>query len=1500
MPPWVRHQFPEAGILVRRLRDTSCTDDACVWCRTRHDATKELYRWFGFENFRSEPADSNGRSYQQIIVENALGGDSALGILPTGTGKSLCYQVPALSRYDKTGALTVVISPLVALMADQILGLKKRNIESCVSVNGLLSMPEREEALDRVRLGDASILLISPEQLRNRSVSKAIQQREVGYWVIDEAHCLSKWGHDFRPDYRYLSRFINESAESTHIPPLLCLTATAKPDVIDEIKEHFKDKLSLDLKVFDGGAKRENLDFTVIPTTTGEKLQTIVQLLKANLDEDTTGGAIVYCATRRQAEEVAEYLQLNDVSADFFHAGLSPEFKKDVQSRFIDGELRVVTATNAFGMGIDKPDVRLVIHADIPGSLESYLQESGRAGRDERNANCILLYSVNDVERQFGLSARSRLKRAEIHGILRALRNLDRKKRMNGEVVATSGEILNEDDESAFERDTVTDDSRVRTAIAWLEDAVLLTRDENRVNVFPSSLRAGSVKEAEAKLADVAIQDSYRGQLLGIVEKLIDADPDEGISTDELMGVTGLDSDGVREALTFLEKRGISSNDTALTAFVHVGVQHQSSNRYDEAAELEKSLIDLMRENAPDQKVGESSHLQLRNAAQNLRNQGIVEILPSDRVQSILTGISKAGRGFEGGTGCITTRKRNAELVLVTLNREWPKLVDAADIRRRAARLLLDHLINCLPPKSRGVDLLAETTLGDLSHVLESDILIKSRGVTKPDKLLRYALLWLHDQEVIRLHKGLAVFRSAMTIRLADERRGFATADYVPLDLHYKRQVLQIHIMDEFAQRGLQTMSDALRLAMDYFAMDQDAFLARWLPDREKETSRETTVESWKDIVESLKNPIQQRIVADTREQTNVLVLAGPGSGKTRVLVHRIAFLVRAKRENPRGILALAYNRHAAVEIRRRLRELIGEDAKGVTVQTCHAIAMRLVGSSFLDSADRPDSGDFRTIIRQATRLLRGSDIPPEEVDVHRDRLLSGFRWILVDEYQDIDSDQYALISALTGQAIEDEDRKLSIFAVGDDDQNIYAFNGASVEFINRFEHDYGPKPAYLIHNYRSTKNIIQAANTLILPAHQRMKSENPIQIDKNRSKDAAGGILSKLDPVSQGKVQVLCVPNGLGGQVYAAMAELERLAGITPHWDWAKCAVIARKWKYLDPIRAYCEDHDIPTQMGDQEFPRVWRLRETQSLINWLRGRNSHLVSNAEMAEWMKGQPAGPWIDLLREALDEFALDNADVDVPVEHFIEWLAEWGREVRRRQHGLLILTAHRAKGLEFDHIVVLDGGWDRTDSSEDPDVTRRLYYVAMTRARLSLTLVCSDSGYSRRIGIRTNYIGETDHSRITIRQHPLLRELVDTKSVLIRPSNAVPEATDFHARQYRCPGLHEVDLGFAGRKVHSNPVHRYIGALKPGDPLQVRTSESGRVELLDQSGNIVGRLATKYTLPADVQCVSATVYAVVNWSKETIEPKKYMSSKCENWEVVVPELLFVPETQKNSN
>ena len=1396
-----------------------------------------------------------------------MAGENVLGILPTGTGKSLCYQIPALSRYEKTGAVTVVISPLVALMADQITGLERSGITSCSTVNGMLSMPERADALEKLRLGDTAIVLISPEQLRSVSFRRALDQRAIGAWILDEAHCLSKWGHDFRPDYRYVGRCIRERAGDGSIPPILCLTATAKPGVKEEIVEYFKDSLAVDMRVFDGGSERTNLEFVVVETTSHNKFHDVHMTLAEHLPPGSEGGAIVYCATRQQTEDVANFLRDQGFSADRFHAGLQPEEKKTIQRNFIDGRLKAIAATNAFGMGIDKPDVRLVVHADIPSSLENYLQEAGRAGRDQQQAHCVLLYTRDDVERQFGMSARSRLTRREIHAVLMALRRLGRRNKSD-EVVATVGEILRRDEDNDFRRDSATDDTRGRTAVAWLEESDLLSRKENRVRIFPSSLRVNTVEEAREKLKARTVSDHGRDRLLTIVQMLIEADPDEGISTDVLMEAAGLSSEHVRGALYDLEKCGIANNDTVLTAFVHVGVPNSSKKRFEHAAGAEEQLLGLMQEMAPDMGPGEKSALNLRVASQRIKDAGHDHVRP-EHVVRLLQGIAGDGRGQGIGGGSIAVQNLDADSVRVTLRREWHALLKIAQRRRAGASRLLDHLVSCLPRGKRGIDLLAETTLGDLTRVVESDLTLEAEDVKDYRRLVDRSLVWLHEQEVIRLNKGLTVFRPAMTIHLSNERRGYRKTDFQSLQIHYDETVRQIHIMAEYAQIGLSDMAKALHLTIDYFTLGEDEFLRRWLPDRGPELSRQTTPESWREIVENLKNPAQRTLVADNRENANMLVLAGPGSGKTRVLVHRIAYLIRVKRENPRGILALAYNRHAAVEIRRRLAELVGDDSQGVLVLTCHAMAMRLVGTSFSERADRPESEQFQEILKEATALLRGDGLESaEEAEETRTRLLAGFRWILVDEYQDVGQEEYDLISALSGRTHKDEDSKLTMFAVGDDDQNIYAFKGSSVEFIRSFEADYQAKPALLTDNYRSTRHIIEAANAVIKPAKNRMKADHEISINRQRSKDPAGGRWARRDPVGSGKVQILPAQGDAIPQAQAAMHELRRLQSLAEDWNWSKCAVLAKEWKYLEPVRSICELESIPVQMANEDVPSIWHLRETQSLLNWLRNRDSRLIRNADLQAWHRRQRPGPWIELLQQALEAHKLEAGAAEIPTDTFVEWLAEWGREARRSQRGLLLSTAHRGKGLEFDHVIVLDGGWDDRRRNEDADASRRLYYVSMTRARHTLGLVC---------------IGEPN---------PIQRALRGSPAVVWRDPAELPPPEPELARRYRRLTLGDVYLSFAGNKPPNHRIHRAVAELSPDDPLQVR-QEAEPLELLDQQGVVVGRLAKSFQPPEGMVCTSASVWAIATWKRDYSDPEYREALKCRTWEVVIPELIFEP-------
>ena len=426
------------------------------------------------------------------------------------------------------------------------------------------------------------------------------------------------------------------------------------------------------------------------------------------------------------------------------------------------------------------------------------------------------------------------------------------------------------------------------------------------------------------------------------------------------------------------------------------------------------------------------------------------------------------------------------------------------------------------------------------------------------------------------------------------------------------------------------------------------------------------------------------------------------------------------------------------------------------------------------------------------------------------------------------------------------------------------------MKFIRSFEQDYKAKPAYLIDNYRSTRHIIDAANAVISPARDRMKADHAIRINQERAKTPAGGRWAERDPVAHGKVQVLQIADDSAiSQAQAAVAELKRLSSLDPDWDWSTCAVIAREWSYLEPVRTVCERDGIPVQMANEGDLSLWHLRETQALVNRVRRRGPGMLRNADVKDWLDRRPSGPWIEMLRQAVEEHNIETATAAVPTASFIEWLAEWVRDARRRQNGLLLLTAHRAKGLEFDHVVVLDGGWSRVNpNEEDPDAPRRLYCVAMTRARHTLAL-------SRLPG-----------------PHPFQDALRRNPSVRWREPVTLPPPAPELARRYRPLTLSDVYLGFAGSKPSSDRAHRAIAALSPGDRLKVQP-QSDRWEIRDNAGVVLGTLSRKFEPLNGMRCIDATVLAISTWSRERADPKYQQRLKNDTWEVVIPELVFEP-------
>ena len=1490
IPPYVEKRF-EPGVLATKLRDAHCGDRSCPWCSEHLDAGKALKRWFGFPGFREHPQSRDGESLQRSIVDKHLAREHVLGILPTGTGKSLCYQLPALMRYEATAAITVVISPLVALMADQVTAMRRQGITCATTINGLISMPERREALAHIRLGDAGIVLVAPEQLRNRSFRKAIAGRRIGAWVVDEAHCLSNWGHDFRPDYRYVARYIAEHHREDSAP-ILCLTATAKHDVVEDIREHFEQTLQARLAIIDGGAERRNLEFVVMPTSASQRIEHIHRAVEDALGRAGSGGAIVYCTTKRSTEETAQALADRGLAARHFHSGLSPERKRETQRGFHEGEIDVVVATNAFGMGIDKSDVRAVVHAEIPGSLESYLQEAGRAGRDGAPAHCLLLFEPEDAEQQFSLTTRSRLERRDIQAVLRAIRRLDRRRRRHhgdteDSVIATAGEILLEDDDGEFARDSATDDDRVRTAIAWLEESKLARRDENHTSVLPSSLRVPNLTAARERIEREGqrrnIRSDVRGQMLRVVQTLTHSNPDVGVSTDELMNECGCSMPQLRKVFSTLEEIGIASNDMRITVYVHAGVENASSRRLTLVRELEEALVAELREEAPDQEIDSWTRLSLRPLAQRLREKDIKNPLP-ERLVRLLRSISADGRDEPDAKRSIEIRTRDMETVGVRLRRNWTSIDRIARLRRDGAARLLEHLLGKVPDGVRGVDLLVETTYGALEQAIKDDLVLKSElknQTTQP--LVDRALLWMHEQEVITLNRGLTVFRPAMTLKVTRDGRTFTVADFKPLQEHYAEQTAQIHVVTEYAKLGVDDIHLALRLAVDYFELASKAFVHKWFKGKETTLGRDTLPEHFEAIVRRLGNRTQERIVADDRERTNVLVLAGPGSGKTRVLVHRIAYLIRVRRENPGSILALTYNRHAAVEARRRLDELIGKDARGVNVMTCHALAMRILGISFAQAAANPSDETFNAILLDAARMLRSDEA---NAFVTREQMLGRLNWILVDEYQDIGEPEYELIAALAGKTLAEDEARLNLFAVGDDDQNIYAWKGASVRFIRRFAQEYHAKEEYLVENYRSSRCIIDAANRCIDGAAERLKRDHRLRIDTRRHAQPPGGVWTGRDKAAHGKVQILRLAGGQLLQAVAAVEELKRLAALDPDWRWSRCAIIARNWADLDPARSACMVHGIPVQSAREELSSFWRARETQRFLSTLEASDSAAIEAQEIRRYRANTGEDPWADLLAQALDELLLEEGHAAVlPIAFVRNWLGEWSKEIRRRQQGLLLTSAHRAKGLEFDHVVILDGRWRAESDAEDPDTPRRLYYVSMTRARETLALVQLDDAGQPHVRDRPL------SARRDERSATLLQPLRNDPSVLEREVPR-PDISDrrLDVSITECT-MGDVVLSFAGWRPAGSKVHRAISALTPGDRLAL-LHEEGQWKVLDDEGSEVGRMARKWAVRNGMSIDSALVQGIfTRWAKDEQDEERKQRLRSETWEVVVPQFML---------
>src|SRR6195952_4455254 len=344
------------------------------------------------------------RPMQEEIITSVLLGNDTLALLPTGGGKSVCFQIPAMAKEG----ICIVVSPLIALMKDQVENLKVKGIEAVSIVSGM-SKREIDVALDNCVYGAVKFLYLSPERLLSELVQERIRYMKVNLIAVDEAHCISQWGYDFRPPYLHIADLRDIHPEV----PILALTATATADVRDDIQEKLLFKQT---NVFTKSFERKNISYVVQHQE--NKIQRLLDVVKG-----VKGTGIVYVRSRKETFEISQILNQHGYSADYYHAGLPAEQRSAKQEAWKTSQTRIIVATNAFGMGIDKPDVRFVIHKDLPESLEAYYQEAGRAGRDEQKAYAVLLYNYADrlkQEKKFELNFPSV---AEIKQVYHALGN---------------------------------------------------------------------------------------------------------------------------------------------------------------------------------------------------------------------------------------------------------------------------------------------------------------------------------------------------------------------------------------------------------------------------------------------------------------------------------------------------------------------------------------------------------------------------------------------------------------------------------------------------------------------------------------------------------------------------------------------------------------------------------------------------------------------------------------------------------------------------------------------------------------------------------------------------------------------------------------------------------------------------------------------------------------------------------------------------------------------
>ncbi|KGP75313.1 ATP-binding protein [Desulfosporosinus sp. Tol-M] len=1263
-PPWVIKKYPAVERIMFLLRNNPCLS-GCAYCHEALDVHQGLKRFFGFDAYRTYA----GEALQEKAVKAAVANKSLLAVFPTGGGKSITFQVPALMSGSNLRGLTVVISPLQSLMKDQVDNLEKLGITDAVTINGLLDPIERAKSLERVEDGSASLLYIAPESLRSKTIEHLLFGRNVVRFVIDEAHCFSSWGQDFRVDYLYIGDFIKSLQEKKNLAegiPVSCFTATAKQKVIEDIRDYFKEKLSLELEVYSSSASRSNLRYSVFEKAGEEEKYNTVRNLLAEKDCP----AIIYVSRTYKAYTLAQRLTEDGYPAKPYHGQMEKKEKTENQDAFIRGEVRTMVATSAFGMGVDKKDVGMVIHYDISDSLENYVQEAGRAGRDENiSADCFVLFNEEDLNKHFILLNQTKLSIQEIQQVWKAIKDLTR---VRSKVSQSALEIARKAgwDDSIREIET-----RVKTAIAALEEAGYLKRGQNMPRLYANSILSQNAQEAIAKInASPRFDEKQRVQAVRIIKKLLSSRSrihagfeQAEARIDYISDHLGIEKKEVIEVINLLIEEKILAHTKDLTAYIKRKEQkNRSLSVLKSFWQIEKFLLTVLED-------GEKIY-HLKELNEKAEEDGCPDVTP----HKILTILN-----FWAITHWIkkqtAVHSRNHIAMLCLQKKEV--LEAKFSKRHEIAQFILEYLYdlsnkNPVEEETNKEEALVEFSVFELKEAYERRYLLINAKAGSED--IEDALFYLARIEALKIEGGFFVLYNALTIeRLEkDNRKRYKAEDYQTLEQFYQNKVQQIHIVGEYARKMISDYKAALQFVEDYFRLNYTFFIQKYFKgSRENEITKNITPAKFQQLFGEL-SPTQLKIIND-KESKYIVVAAGPGSGKTRILVHKLASLLLMEDVKHEQLLMLTFSRAAATEFKKRLLKLIGNAANFIEIKTFHAYCFDLLGrvGTLEKSAE---------IVQQTIEKIKSGEVDQGRVTK---------TVLVIDEAQDMDADEFALINAL--MALNEEMR---VIAVGDDDQNIFKFRGASSEYMVNLIEQKAAMFYELVDNYRSKRNLVDFTNQFANKIPHRLKDTPIMAVQRDNGK-------IKLVQYRSANLITPLVKDLLS----------EGLTGTT-------CVLTKTNEETLQ-ITGLLVKKGLPAKLiQSNEGFSLYNLLEVRFFLSRLNLAEDVYVINEDVWETAKRELKESFGRSSNREICGNLIQDFEATNPKSKYKSDLEVFIRESKLEDflggnsETIFVSTIHKAKGREFDNVFLMLNHF-----SLRSEETIRELYVAMTRAKRNLTI-----------------------------------------------------------------------------------------------------------------------------------------------------------------------------------